>query len=191
MNGKDDTEVLIKRVQNGDLPAFNLIVDQWKDKIHRFAYRFLMDSDDANEITQKTFIKAYQKIDTLDEPGKFSPWIYRVANNLCIDELRRSGRNRMDSVADWSEHESESKSPHKHLEKNELSELLQKALMTLPDEQRVVVVMKQYEGFTFREISEILQQPENTIKSRMYYGLKSMRNTLINWNIQPDYLNYE
>lgn len=191
MNGKDDTGVLIKRVQNGDLLAFNLIVDQWKDKIHRFAYRFLMDSDDANEITQKTFIKAYQKIDTLDEPGKFSPWIYRVANNLCIDELRRSGRNRMDSIADWSEHESEIKSPQKNLEKSELSELLQKALMTLPDEQRVVVVMKQYEGLTFREISEILQQSENTVKSRMYYGLKSMRSTLTNWNIQTDYLNHE
>lgn len=191
MNGKDDTGLLIKRVQNGDLPAFNLIVDQWKDKIHRFAYRFLMDSDDANEITQKTFIKAYQKIDTLDEPGKFSPWIYRVANNLCIDELRRSGRKRVDTVSDWSEHESESKSPQKNLEQSELSELLQKALMTLPYEQRVVVVMKQYEGFTFREISEILQQPENTVKSRMYYGLKSMRSTLINWNIQTDYLNHE
>lgn len=191
MNGKDDTGVLIRRVQNGDLPAFNLIVDQWKDKIHRFAYRFLMDSDDANEITQKTFIKAYQKIDTLDEPGKFSPWIYRVANNLCIDELRRSGRKRVDKVADWSEHESENKSPQINLEKSELAEMLQKALMTLPDEQRVVVVMKQYEGFTFREISEILQQPENTVKSRMYYGLKSMRSTLINWNIQTDYLNHE
>lgn len=191
MNGKDDTGVLIKRVQNGDLPAFNLIVDQWKDKIHRFAYRFLMDSDDANEVTQKTFIKAYQKIDTLDEPGKFSPWIYRVANNLCIDELRRAGRIRVDSVADWSGHEGESKSPQKNLEKSELSELLQKALMTLPDEQRVVIVMKQYEGFTFKEISEILQQPENTVKSRMYYGLKSMRGTLINWNIQTDYLNHE
>lgn len=191
MNGKDDTGVLIKRVQNGDLPAFNLIVDQWKDKIHRFAYRFLMDSDDANEITQKTFIKAYQKIDTLDEPGKFSPWLYRVANNLCIDELRRAGRKNIDTIADWSEHESENKSPQKNLEKSELSELLQKALMTLPDEQRVVVVMKQYEGFTFREISEILEQPENTVKSRMYYGLKSMRSTLTNWNIQTDYLNHE
>lgn len=191
MNGKDDTGVLIRRVQNGDLPAFNLIVDQWKDKIHQFAYRFLMDSDDANEITQKTFIKAYQKIDTLDEPGKFSPWLYRVANNLCIDELRRAGRKNVDTIANWSEHESETKSPQKNLEKSELSELLQKALMTLPDEQRVVVVMKQYEGFTFREISEILQQPENTVKSRMYYGLKSMRSTLTNWNIQTDYLNHE
>lgn len=191
MNGKDDTGVLIKRVQNGDLPAFNLIFDQWKDKIHRFAYRFLMDSDDANEITQKTFIKAYQKMDTLEEPGKFSPWIYRVANNLCLDELKRADRKKVDKVADWSEYVGENQSPHKNLETSELSELLQKALMTLPDEQRVVVIMKQYEGFTFKEISEILQQSENTIKSRMYYGLKSMRNTLINWNIHPDYIKNE
>jgi len=188
---KDDSYILVKRFQNGDIPAFNLIVDQWKDKIHRFVYRFLMDSDDANEITQKTFIKAYQKLDTLDEPEKFSPWIYRVANNLCLDELKRAGRSKFDSVDDWSDHTGKTKSPQQTLEMNELSELLQKALMTLPDEQRVVVVMKQYEGFTFPEISEILQQPENTVKSRMYYGLKSMRSTLINWNIQTDYLNHE
>jgi RNA polymerase sigma-70 factor (ECF subfamily) len=188
---KDDSYILVKRFQNGDIPAFNLIVDQWKDKIHRFVYRFLMDSDDANEITQKTFIKAYQKLDTLDEPEKFSPWIYRVANNLCLDELKRAGRSKFDTVDDWSEHTGKTKSPQQNLEMSELSELLQKALMTLPDEQRVVVVMKQYEGFTFPEISEILQQPENTVKSRMYYGLKSMRSTLINWNIQTDYLNHE
>jgi len=188
---KDDSYILVKRFQNGDIPAFNLIVDQWKDKIHRFVYRFLMDSDDANEITQKTFIKAYQKLDTLDEPEKFSPWIYRVANNLCLDELKRAGRSKFDSVDDWSEHTGKTKSPQQNLEMSELSELLQKALMTLPDEQRVVVVMKQYEGFTFPEISEILLQPENTVKSRMYYGLKSMRSTLINWNIQTDYLNHE
>lgn len=191
METKDDSYILVKRFQNGDIPAFNLIVDQWKDKIHRFVYRFLMDSDDANEITQKTFIKAYQKLDTLDEPEKFSPWIYRVANNLCLDELKRAGRSKFDSVDDWSDHTGKTKSPQQTLEMNELSELLQKALMTLPDEQRVVVVMKQYEGFTFPEISEILQQPENTVKSRMYYGLKSMRSTLINWNIQTDYLNHE
>ena len=191
METKDDSYILVKRFQNGDIPAFNLIVDQWKDKIHRFVYRFLMDSDDANEITQKTFIKAYQKLDTLDEPEKFSPWIYRVANNLCLDELKRAGRSKFDSVDDWSEHTGKTKSPQQNLEMSELSELLQKALMTLPDEQRVVVVMKQYEGFTFPEISEILLQPENTVKSRMYYGLKSMRSTLINWNIQTDYLNHE
>ena len=191
METKDDSYILVKRFQNGDIPAFNLIVDQWKDKIHRFVYRFLMDSDDANEITQKTFIKAYQKLDTLDEPEKFSPWIYRVANNLCLDELKRAGRSKFDTVDDWSEHTGKTKSPQQNLEMSELSELLQKALMTLPDEQRVVVVMKQYEGFTFPEISEILQQPENTVKSRMYYGLKSMRSTLINWNIQTDYLNHE
>lgn len=191
MNTKDETVVLVKRVQSGDYTAFNLIVNQWKDKIHRFAYRFLMDTDDANEVTQKTFIKAYQNLETLDEPGKFSPWIYKVANNLCLDELKRAGRKKTESLHIWTEQAIENQTPYKNLETKELSHLLQKALMLLPDAQRSVVIMKQYEGLTFREIAEILEQPENTVKSRMYYGLKTMRTTLLNWNIHTDYLKNE
>ncbi len=186
-----ETELLVQRVQNGDLPAFSLLVNHWQEKIHRFAYRFLSDMDDASEITQKAFIKAFEKMDTLDDPAKFSSWIYRVANNLCLDELKRAGRRKSVPIETWNGQADSVETPSGKLETKELGDVLQKALLMLPDEQRAVVILKEYEGLTFREIAEILEQPENTIKSRMYYGLKSLRRILNKWNIQIDYLYHE
>jgi len=186
-----ETELLVKRVQNGDLPAFSLLMNHWQEKILRYAYRFLSDMDDASEITQKTFIKAYQKMDTLDEPGNFSSWLYRVANNLCLDELKRAGRRKSTPLEAWYEQAEDLITPESDLESKELGDVLQKALLLLPDEQRAVVILKEYEGLTFREIAEILEQSENTVKSRMYYGLKSLRRILKKWNIQTDYLHNE
>jgi len=97
-----DDQSLVRRVQEGDQAAFTELVGRWQNKIHRFAYGFLADADDAGEITQKTFIKAYQKMDTLDDRGKFSSWIYRVANNLCLDELKRAGRRKSTPLELWN-----------------------------------------------------------------------------------------
>lgn len=186
-----DDSGLVKMVQNGDTGAFNVLVDRWQVKIHRFAYRFFADDDEASEITQKTFIRVYQKVSHLEEPGKFSSWIYRVANNLCLDELKRAGRRRSSPLEAWAEQAaaSDSHSPARRLETKELGEMMQKALLTLPDEQRAVIILKEYEGLKFREIADILEEPLNTVKSRMYYGLKGLRRILKQWNIQNEYLN--
>ncbi|NBB77653.1 MAG: sigma-70 family RNA polymerase sigma factor [Bacteroidetes bacterium] len=186
-----DDIALVKSVQNGDNGAFNALMQRWQSKIHRFAFRFFSDDDDASEITQKTFIKVYHKLDTLDDPQKFSSWIYRVANNLCLDELKRAGRRKSTSLESWVEERKTKSTPSSKLESKELGEVLQKAMMILPDEQRVVIILKEYEGMTFREIAEILEESQNTVKSRMYYGLKSMRRQLTKWNIQNEYLNYD
>ena len=186
-----DDAILVKQVQNGDSIAFNALMKRWQTKIHRFAYRFFADSDEASEITQKTFIKVYRKLDTLDDPDKFSSWIYRVANNLCLDELKRAGRRKSTSLESWVEQRESGTTPAQKLEEKELGEVLQKAMLTLPDEQRVVIILKEYEGMKFREIAEILEQPENTVKSRMYYGLRTLKRVLKKWNIQIEYLNHD
>ena len=186
-----DDKLLVERAQNGDSGAFNLLMKRWQGRIYRVAYRYFADSDDAKEITQKTFITIYRKLDTLAEPGKFSSWIYRVANNLCLDELKRAGRRKSQPLEHVAETSNGNGTPEKDLESQELGEILQKALMLLPDEQRVVVILKEFEGLKFREIAEILDESENTIKSRMYYGLRSLREILKKWNIQHEYLNYD
>ncbi|MDR9365502.1 MAG: sigma-70 family RNA polymerase sigma factor [Balneolaceae bacterium] len=186
-----DDSALVEQIQRVDQQAFTVLMERWQTRIHRFAFRFFADVDEASEITQKTFIKVYQKVDTLDEPGKFSSWIYRVANNLCLDELKRAGRRKSSPLEAWVEQMEASQTPAKKLETKELGEVLQKALLTLPDEQRVVIILKEYEGMKFREIAEILEEPENTVKSRMYYGLKSLRRVLKKWNIQNEYLNHD
>lgn len=184
---------LVRLAQSGDANAFNELAKRWQGKIHRFVYGFFGNADDAGEITQKTLIRVYRKVQDLEDPNRFSPWIYRIANNLCLDELKRAGRRRSmplngeeTLIAD-----SPGSTPAGLMENRELGEIIQDALFMLPDEQRIVIVLKEFEGMKFREIADILEEPENTVKSRMYYGLKTLRNTLTKWNIPKEYLNHE
>lgn len=185
--------LLIKQVQNGDRAAYTRLVEKWHSKIYRFAFRFFADEDEAREITQKTFIKTYQNVNTLKNPEKFSSWIYRIANNLCLDELKRAGRRKSTSLDAYMEQsadlEGDVAPPDADLQNKELGHILQKALLTLPDEQRTVIILKEYEGLKFREIADILEEPESTVKSRLYYGLKATRRVLTHWNIKHEYLN--
>jgi RNA polymerase sigma-70 factor (ECF subfamily) len=184
---------LVQDFLGGNHQAFNKLIGRWQDRIHHFAYRYFANNDDAAEITQKTFIKAYQKLNTLEDAGKFGSWLYRIANNLCLDELKRVGRKRSTSLealktAPQSEIERAADSA---LMRNEAIVLLHKALLQLPNEQRMVVIMKEYEGLTFREIAEILDESENTIKSRLYYGLRALRKTFDSWNINKEVFSYD
>lgn len=185
---------LVHNFCNGDTQAFNVLVERWQHRIHRLAYRYFTSHDEAMEITQKTFIKAYKRLHSLDNAEKFAPWIYRIANNLCLDETRRAGRRkstRLEAVTTERIANSLAANPEHHLQHNELGLLLQQALEKLPPEQRIVVILKEYEELTFREIAEVLEEPENTVKSRMYYGLKKLRAIFDQWNINMEELNYE
>ena len=184
---------LVNDFLGGNHQAFNKLVSRWQDRIHHFAYRYFASSDDAAEITQKTFIKAYQKLDSLDDAQKFGSWLYRIANNLCLDELKRAGRKKGTSL------EALKTAPQapivsgadSKLVRNEAIVLLHRALLQLPNEQRIVVIMKEYEGMTFPEIAEILDEPLNTVKSRLYYGLKALKKTFDSWNINKEVFNYD
>jgi RNA polymerase sigma-70 factor (ECF subfamily) len=185
---------LVENFRNGNIEAFNRLVERWQQRIHRFAYRYFASHDEASEITQKTFIKVYKKANTLEDTDKFSAWIYRIANNLCLDETKRAGRRKyqpMDALKQHPEAEDMLASPDQHVQQNDLESILQLALKQIPVEQRIVVIMKEYEGLKFREIADILGEPENTVKSRLYYGLKKLRTLFDQWNIELEALRYE
>lgn len=188
-----DTQ-LVKEFRRGDVQAFNKLVERWQRRIHRLAYRYFASHDEAMEITQKTFIRAYKKLNTLDDIEKFSSWIYRIANNLCLDETKRAGRRRSASLETLTSEpltKNIMADPERSLLQRELGKILQHALKQLPEEQRIVVILKEYEDLTFREVAEILEEPENTVKSRMYYGLKKLKKIFDQWNINKEELDYE
>ncbi len=184
---------LVQDFWGGDIQAFNSLVQRWQPPIHRFAFRFFNNSDEAHDITQQTFIKAYQKMDTLDDADKFSSWLYRIANNLCLDELKRAGRKRTSSLEALKVAPAQpvTDSPDVEYSQAEATILLNKALIQIPTEQRVVIIMKQYENLTFKEIAEILDESINTVKSRMYYGLKALRDIFNQWNLTKEAFEYE
>lgn len=185
---------LVQEFCRGNTQVFNLLVERWQPRIYRLAYRYFNSYDEAHEITQKTFIRVYKKLHSLDDHAAFPAWIYRIAHNLCRDEAKRAGRRRSKSMKELNKPPvatSVSGNPEQPLQQKELGLILQKALQQLPAEQRIVVIMKEYEELKFREIAEVLELPESTVKSRMYYGLRSLRGIFDQWNIKKESLYYE
>lgn len=196
---------LIQKAQAGSRVAFNALVGQWYGRIYNFAYKYFADHDVASEVSQKTFISVHKHLKKLRETNKFRPWIYQIASNHCHEERKRNQRRATVPLYINSNEEEETTpqevlelanqarpaNPAKVYQQNELKHILQKALAQINEEQRIIVIMKEYEGLKFREIAEALQISENTAKSRLYYGLKALQKILKQWNINPETIHYE
>ena len=137
----------------------------------------------------------------LQEIGRFKSWLYTIAVNYCREEARKKKTNRSFSLNDfnagegeesyrWEESNHRHENPERQLRHAELSDLLQECLMLLSEEQREVVIMKEYEGLKFREIAEALNISENTVKSRMYYGLDGLKKILEQKKITRETIGY-
>ncbi|MBD0254995.1 MAG: RNA polymerase sigma factor [Cytophagales bacterium] len=193
-----DDRPLVESAIRGELSAFNQLMKSWHKRIFNFAYRYLNDYDEASEVTQQTFIKAYGAIGTLKDPGRFRAWLYIIASNGCRAHSRRAGRYATESMnangagegAAWGQLAA-SENPEKQLLSRDWEKLLKRALAQIPEDQRLVIIMKEYEGLMFHEIAEVLSESENTVKSRMYYGLKALRKVLTKWNITKEAIQYE
>jgi RNA polymerase sigma factor (sigma-70 family) len=181
---------LILKAQSGDEAAFNKLVSLWYKRIYNYAYKYAGSHDIAMDIAQNTFITVHQKISQLREVNSFKPWLYRIAINCSHEEIRRQKRISGISLdSTFTEDGDERKidieddlryQPDAKLQRQELADLIMAGLQTLSEEQRVVVIMKEYEGLKFREIADALEISENTAKSRLYYGLKHLRAKLSN-----------
>lgn len=184
------SEVIILKAQKGDNQAFNKLVALWYKRIYNLALKYFSGHDMAMEATQRTFISVHKSLPKLRDTERFKSWIYRIAVNVCHEEERKLKRQAMaiDGVA-ARENETiqmATYGPEKDLRQKELSSLLLEALKGINEEQRMVVIMKEYEGMKFREIAEVLEISENTVKSRMYYGLSALRKILENRNITKE-----
>ena len=190
-----DTE-LIACFRAGETDAFNALAGRWHRRLYNFIRRYLGDPEEAQDLCQQTFVRAYQSIRRLRDPQKFSTWLYQIAFNTCRDELRRRQRQPILSLENLEEHSDNPQlespaPPDAGAHERDLRDLLNRALQAIPEEQRVVVVMKEYQRLKFVEIAAVLQVPENTVKSRLYYGLSNLRKVLAQWNITQEMLDYE
>lgn len=196
------SDTLITRAREGDKAAQGKLVQLWYKRIYNFSYKFFFDHDLAMEVAQKTFISMHKNISQLQDQGRFRSWMYTIAVNNCREELRKRKNQKSVSLQDlqpgegeesykWEESSVRGENPEKQLRQTELSDLLQKCLMELNEEQREVVIMKEYEGLKFREIAEALNISENTVKSRMYYGLDGLKKILERNNITKETIGYE
>lgn len=180
---------LIRQAQSGDRRALNQLFGQWYPRVYNMAYRYFSDEDMAADVSQQTFVAIQKSLTKLRDPQAFKAWLFRTAINCCHSLARKNYRHQA-SLEEISLEENRSRpvTPYQELDRKERSQIVLAVLQEIPEEQREVIVMKEYEGLKFREIAEILQLSENTVKSRLYYGLKAMRKLLEDCRLHKDLL---
>jgi RNA polymerase sigma-70 factor (ECF subfamily) len=180
--GPSDEE-LVEEFQRGDPYAFDVLVGRWDRKIQGAIYRIMGPEEDARDLCQETLLKAYRALGTFKKEARFSSWLYQIALNVCRDRLRRRKSRpqvSLDELMDAGEIApfSRGPSPLDLIEARDLSRVVAAAVDSLPQEQREVVVLKEYQGLTFLEIAEALEIPISTVKTRLYRGLSLLRQRL-------------
>jgi RNA polymerase sigma-70 factor (ECF subfamily) len=177
-------EELVTRSRGGDLDSFNQLVLRWERPIYALAYRTIGREEDARDVAQETFLRAYRALGGFKGQAKFSSWLYRITLNLCRDWIRRERRQPIAQVpegVDIVELASEA-TPSESIEdlvaRREISQAVARVMAGLPEEQRTAIILKEYHGLTFQEIADMLDCPLSTVKTRLYQGLTVLRRQL-------------
>ncbi|HRJ45452.1 MAG: sigma-70 family RNA polymerase sigma factor [Caldilineaceae bacterium] len=168
-----DQELLIERSLNGDLESFNHLILEYQNLAYSVAYRLLTDAESAADAVQDSFIKAYRALESF-RGGSFKSWLMRIVTNTCYDVLRARKRRRTVSLDDLpveEEYVSQlidgRESPEQAVERQELQQLLEAAIRSLPDDQRTVIVLCDVHGYAYEEIAEMTGVAMGTVKSRI------------------------
>jgi RNA polymerase sigma-70 factor, ECF subfamily len=169
----EDTD-LIRQASRGNVESFNLLVSRWEKRVYNYLLRITANREDALDLTQDVFLKAYQNLRKLDNPGRFAPWLYRIAHNEAYSLFRKRRPESGDEVEPEAT-ETGISMGGSSVFPIELSLAVAAALDRLSPDQREAVVLKVYQGFKFDEIAEILSCPVSTIKSRLYTALELLK----------------
>jgi RNA polymerase sigma-70 factor, ECF subfamily len=170
-------EIIVERALTGDAEAFGEIVRRWERRIFALAYGILGREDDARDATQETFLAAFRNLRGFRGDAKVSSWLHRIAVNQCITRQRRA-KVRSESALDDEVGEfstAVSFSPASVVEGRQETIAVRRAINSLPIELRQVVIMKEFEELTFREIADTLDLPLSTVKSRLYTAMKQLQ----------------
>jgi RNA polymerase sigma-70 factor (ECF subfamily) len=173
---------LIERARKGDTQAFGVLVERYQRRVVGVAMAVVHNQDDALELAQETFIRAYENLAKFESRSSFSTWLYRIAANISIDFRRREGRHTI-LRGEEGEHEldrlpSERGDSFLESARSELGRRLHGALQELTPEHRTVILLREVEGLSYDEISEVLQCPRGTVMSRLHYARDHLRGIL-------------
>ena len=177
-------EELVARAQGGDIESFNQLIVRWERPIYALAYRVIGREEDARDVCQDAFLRAYRALPGFKGQAKFSSWLYRIALNLCRDWIRRQRRapvSQLPEDADATELAAETgpvESIEELVARRELSAIVEAAMSELSEEQRTAIILKEYHGMTFQEIADMQGCPLSTVKTRLYQGLSLLRRRL-------------
>jgi RNA polymerase sigma-70 factor (ECF subfamily) len=177
-------EELVARSIGGDAESFNELILRWERPIYALAYRTIGREEDARDVCQETFLRAFRALPGFRGQAKFSSWLYRIALNLCRDWIRRERRAQVVQApenVDLLELASAlepSETVEDLVTRKDLARAVERAMASLPEEQRTAIVLKEYHGLTFQEIADLVGCPLSTVKTRLYQGLMVLRREL-------------
>ena len=177
-------EELVARSRGGDLDSFNQLVVRWERPIYALAYRVIGREEEARDVAQETFLRAFRALGGFKGQAKFSSWLYRITLNLCRDWMRRERRTPVSQapegvdIIEMAGEGTPSESIEDLVGRHELGRAVGKAMALLPEEQRTAISLKEYHGLTFQEIADLLDCPLSTVKTRLYQGLSVLRKHL-------------
>jgi len=168
---------IIQKVKNGDASAFKMLVVKYQQAAFSFAFKMMGDEDDARDVVQESFINIWQKINTYDIKRSFKSWLYKIIYNKSIDALRAKKRrtggaleNIIDELVDKA-----SQRPDIRLENNEAAMLIRMMTEELPEKQKLIFTLRDLQGLSVEETTEISGMSEEVIKSNLYHARKSIR----------------
>ena len=177
-------EELVARSISGDADSFNELILRWERPIYALAYRVIGREEDARDVCQETFLRAFRALKGFRGQAKFSSWLYRIALNLCRDWVRRERRTPVVQapegvdLMDLAAVRAPTASIDDLIARKDLTRTVERAMALLPEEQRTAIILKEYHGLTFQEIAELIGCPLSTVKTRLYQGLTVLRREL-------------
>ena len=171
--------LLISRARGGDREAFGALVEQYRDNVYRLAYRMCGNAYDADEAAQEAFVAAWRALPNFRGDAKFSTWLYRLTTNAAIDVMRREKRHQTVGNGEMVDLADDADSPQETVERTEQQEAVQKALATLSEEYREVLLLRYMEELDYAEIAEVLQLPSGTVKSRINRAKAALKAALL------------
>jgi RNA polymerase sigma-70 factor (ECF subfamily) len=175
---------LVARSLGGDVDSFNQLILRWERPIYALAYRTIGREDEARDVCQEAFLRAYRALPGFKGQAKFSSWLYRITLNLCRDWMRKQRRQPVSQIPEDADIDemAASTGPVESIEdlvaRRELSSVVEDAMSHLPEEQRTAIILKEYHGMTFQEIADLQGCPLSTVKTRLYQGLSVLRREL-------------
>lgn len=173
---------MFERAKAKDKQAFRAIFDSYKQRIYKTAFLILKDRQKAEDIVQDTFFQVFIKIEGLADVKAFDKWIYRITVNLCFEILRRYGKLQIEQIGENLKDEN-SNEPEDVIIQKELQAKVMNCIQELPTKQRAVMILFYYNDFSVEEIADIINCSTGTVKSRLFYGRKQLKDMLIKNNI--------
>src|SRR4029079_2305114 len=177
-------EELVARSRTGDTESFNQLILRWERPIYALAYRVIGREEEARDVCQEAFLRAFRALPGFKGQAKFSSWLYRITLNLCRDWIRRQRRAPVSQMPEDTDvlEMAAARGPVESIQdlvaRRELSAVVEEAMALLPDEQRTAIILKEYHGMTFQEIADLQGCPLSTVKTRLYQGLSVLRRHL-------------